>query len=389
MSLSRAATFAAVLTAAAGAVPRLIPLSNAADAGLMYPMVGLGTAGGGTDHGYGSYPECWASCLDAQCTRPDPTGGCAQYTQAAINTWFSLGGRRLDDADSYRNQDSVGRAIRTAVARGAVPRDEVFLLTKVGPYQPLGYAEVVNQSNTILNVTGLDYVEHIQLHWPSCLTGGGCGPSTDPACNAPGGVPAATYDDAACRLNSWRALLDVWKAGKARSVGVSNFNISHLEAIRAAGLTLPSINQLSFNLYHSVSERALVEYCNANGIVVSGYVPFARPDSWAQGPPCAPTPLTEPLVVAMAARYNATPAALQLAWQMAVGVTVNPRSQSAAHMLENLGAVDLTLSDADVESLWAAPQASCSTPACTNPVPYVAGATCANNEHLSPRPGGW
>lgn len=388
LSLSLRATALAALLGAAAAVappPKLLAMHNAADADLLYPFMGLGTAGGGTDHGYNSYPECWASCVDAQCTQPDPTGGCGMYTEAAINTFFSLGGRRLDDADSYRNQDSVGRAIRTAVARGAVKREDVFLLTKVGPYQPLGYAEVMNQTRTILNVTGLAYVEHVMLHWPSCLTGGGCGPSTDAACDAPGGVPAASYNDTACRLNSWRGLLDAWRAGLIRSAGVSNFNISHLEEIRAAGLTLPSVNQISFNLYHSRSERALVDYCNAHGIIVSGYVPFARPDSWAQGPPCAPTPLTEPLAVVLAEKYNCTPAALQLAWQAAVGVTLNPRSQNAAHMIDNFAAMELQLDGADVEALWGAPQASCSTPACTNPVPLVPGVTCANNEHVAPR----
>jgi diketogulonate reductase-like aldo/keto reductase len=82
------------------------------------------------------------------------------------------------------------------------------------------------------------------LHWPSCETGGGCGPSTDPLCDH----GSATYDEKGCRLSTWRALLDIWKSGLARSVGVSNFNVSHLEEIRAANLTLPSKNQVSFYL---------------------------------------------------------------------------------------------------------------------------------------------
>jgi hypothetical protein len=101
------------------------------------------------------------------------------------------------------------------------------------------------------------------LHWPSCETGGGCGPSTDPACN----FNASTYDDSACRLSTWRALLHLWKTGVALSVGVSNFNISHLQEISDAGLVLPSLNQVSFSLYHSVPERGLLEFCKAHGIL--------------------------------------------------------------------------------------------------------------------------
>lgn len=251
------------------------------------PAIGLGTAGGSTNKGYGNYPECWASCLDRQCLQPMAGDGCGMFTEAAIATWFQLGGRRVDDADTYRNQDSVGNAVGGGAAtcnacvpsiladarseRGrssssytpvgrrrrdqhpsssrhcvytldyrfdhlqirnaAIPRSEIFFQTKVGPDLPMGYNQTWNQTMVMLNVTGLDYVDHLMLHWPSCETGNGCGPSEEPACN----YNTSTYNDTECRLSSWRALLDIWKAGYARSVGVSNFNISHLEDIKNAG----------------------------------------------------------------------------------------------------------------------------------------------------------
>jgi len=214
------------------------------------------------------------------------------------------------------------------------------------------------------------------MHWPSCTVGGGCGPSTDPFCD----FGSATYDDKGCRLSTWRALLDIWHSGLARSVGVSNFNISHLEEIKAANLTLPSKNQVSFHLYHTVPERELLAYCNANNVLFESWVPFARPDSWVQQLPCAANPTVDPTSAGIAARYGVTNAQLQLAFQVQLGMSVIPRSQSAAHMAENLNVFDITISDADMATLWTLPQSICEPGACTNPV--VAGqypATCVNN----------
>ena len=237
---SALALAAALLVARSVAAPASVVLQNAADPGVVNTIAGLGTAGGSTDHGYGVWPECWASCLDAQCLSPNPNG-CKANTMRAIAQWFSLGGRRVDSANGYRNQDAVGAAINAAVAGGALKRTDIFFGTKVGSYLPMGYGETWNETAIILKTTGLEYIDHIMMHWPSCETGGGCGPSTDPLCD----YPSPTYDEKGCRLSTWRALLDVWKSGLARSVGVSNFNITHLEEIRAANLTLPSKNQVS------------------------------------------------------------------------------------------------------------------------------------------------
>jgi len=361
--------------APASGFPRTVLLKNAADANVSMPMAGLGTAGGGTDHGYGVHPECWASCLDAQCLQPNPAG-CAAYTEKAIAQWFSLGGRRLDSANGYRNQNAVGAAISAAIAPGQpLKRSDVFLVTKIGSYLPMGYGETWNETAIILKTTGLEYIDNLMMHWPSCETGGGCGPSSDPLCDW--GSP--TYDDRGCRVSTWRALVDIWKAGLARSVGVCNFNVTHLEDLRSAGLPLPSTNQVSFYLYHTQAEKDLLAYCNANGINMQSWVPFARTDSWVQQPPCAVNPVLDPAAAAMAAKYGVSSAQLQLAFQVSLGISVNPRSQSVAHMQENLDIFDVNITAADMNTLWTGfPQSICEPPACTNPV--VAGKnTCVNN----------
>jgi len=288
--------------------------------------------------------------------------------------WLQLGGRRLDSANSYANQDAVGRAVRAS----PVPRADIFLTTKTGSGNPLGFNETLGQVRQLLNATGLAYADNVMLHWPSCETGGGCQASTDPACDW--GAP--TYDDAACRVSSYRALLAAMDEGLILSAGVSNFNVSHLEDLARAGLPAPALNQISYSLYHSAPERALVAYCRAHDIVVNSWCPLQRPDSWVHAPPCAPTPVTDPRAAALAARLGggATPAQAQLAWQLARGVLPTPRSQNVVHMVENLGAARLAarLGEGDLAALDAAPQALCEPSKCTNPVrPGDFGETCA------------
>eukprot|EP01079_Euglenida_sp_SAG-EU17-18_P005414 gene5414-5427_t len=249
--------FAGVLVSAstclASAVGPSVPLKNAANAGMSIPAIGLGTAGGNKDHGYGAWPECWGSCFDAECVAPPPENytGCGPYVEAAQHVdartclWttasrprhrLQLGGCLIDDANGYHNQRFVGRAVRTS----GVPRGEIFYQTKVGAYLPMGYQASMAQLATALNATGMGYFDLLMMHWPSCATGGGCGnPGADDECQTTG----PKYNETACLVSSYRALVDMWKQGSIHAVGVSNFNISHLEAVQRAGLPLPALNQ--------------------------------------------------------------------------------------------------------------------------------------------------
>ena len=122
----------------------------------------------------------------------------------------------------------------------------------------------------VQTATRLPYVDLLYVHWPSCSTGDGCtdtGISTDPACQWGG----AAYDERNCRLQTWRAMVQIWRAGGARAIGVSNYNVTHLEEIEAAGLPLPAANQIPFSIYHSAMQAATIAHCAAKGILVNGY----------------------------------------------------------------------------------------------------------------------
>ena len=176
----------------AAAVMPSFPLANSAVAGLEFPALGFGSGA------YGSNPTCSA--------RPGCMGvgnGCGACAYESMLTWLQMGGRRLDLAYSYDNDLEVARAIRDS----GVPRSELFILSKVH----LGYEDALAQMEEILRDLETDHVDALLIHWP---TRGGSG--LDPLCYAGDSV-----DPAVCRISTWRALLEIFQRGQARSIGVS------------------------------------------------------------------------------------------------------------------------------------------------------------------------
>jgi len=319
------------------------------------PAIGVGTGGyTATNPFYGSWPENWNECIsDPTCTAADPPGAPGvSYCQAAISTWLTLGGRRVDTSTSYRNQKGVGQAIN---ASRRVNRSDVFVTSKVGPYLAMGYAEAKEQVGTMLAAGGLGtYVDLVLIHWPSCAQGGGCDANTTtPACMS--GQPS--YNATACRLATWAGLVELQAAGAIRAIGVSNFGIAELQEFIDAGVPLPSVNQLHHNIYGR-ADPAVVAFCAANGVHVQSYSPLGVPDHKTFAAPCAPTPLEDPVVLAAAAAHGMTPAQVLLAHQWGAGVSSNPRTMDALHMIEDLSAAGMAglLTPAEIAQLDARPQ---------------------------------
>jgi 2,5-diketo-D-gluconate reductase A len=338
-------TALAALSAQTWAAVPSLPLYNAAVPGLRMPAVGLGTGGYSNEaKGYGMYPECWDDAV------------CPGYINQAVTTWLNVGGRRIDNANSYQDQGTVG----AAVAASGVPRSEIFFLSKTGPSFPLGFADTLAEVATILNTTGLGYVDALLIHWPcpdnKCEAW--TNTSTDPLCN----VNSQTFSPTACRISTWKAYVQVFNSGKALSIGVSNFNATHLQEIIDAGLPLPAINQIPFHLYRSSSQQQTIDFCRAHNITVNGYSPLGIPD-WKTFPTStgmSTTQRADPVVQGIAAAHGVSPSKVLLAWQWALGIPVNPRSQNVDHMIENLNYFDLQLTQAEIGALSSRPQSTCS-----------------------------
>merc|ERR1711971_481408 len=188
-------------------------LKNAADIGVYMPAMGLGTG-----------------CQVGGC---DPSQPRSMASLNMASTWFELGGSRIDSAISYGIEPGIGLAMQ----RSGIPRNQIFITSKTGPGGlcfPIGYNETLRQAEEILRSLSTPYVDLLLVHWPvnwdpwapeGCPNGTGAPevrsiPTTDPLCD----TALASFSERACRLSTWRALLEVWNRGWARAVGVSNYN---------------------------------------------------------------------------------------------------------------------------------------------------------------------
>tara|TARA_B110001452_G_scaffold89748_1_gene73683 strand:- start:339 stop:1361 length:1023 start_codon:yes stop_codon:yes gene_type:complete len=290
-------------------------------------------------------------------------------------SWLQLGGRRFDGALSYGCDKGVGSAIRAS----GVPRNEAFVVSKIGPGGlplPLGFNETLSQAAQILDETG-SYIDLLLVHepfsyWPD-PTGAAKSPSSDPACN----LTSASYSATSCRLSTWRAMVQLWREGRVRAIGVSNYNSSHIDEIANSGLPMPAVNQIQFSPHHgpvhspctcgrstsrptaecgdSPAEQhescaALLAYLRAHGIAANGYSPF-------EGKASGGSLLTEPPLVRIAAAHNVTPSQAVLNWQWRRhGVLVNPTATRRDYQRLNLDFDGFALSEAEMRQLDAWPQ---------------------------------
>jgi diketogulonate reductase-like aldo/keto reductase len=334
-----------VLSSPPYSIPYVV-LQNAAESGQIMPAIGLGTgAYGNNPSNCSAWPETWRD------------GPCAQTVITAVSTWLQMayaGGVtsiRLDQANSYGDTITVGKAITLST----VPRENIWLLTKVGNGLAMGYADITAEFATILGNMSINYVDTVLIHWPTATA-----PSQEPACNSNDPNYNATF----CRLESWRALVDIWKSGGARSIGVSNYNASELEEIVIAGMPLPAINQIPLNLYRSSSQLETIAWCLRHNVVVNAYSPLGVPDyhTYNTSTGMASKMLDDPiLAMVTAAHPGFTPAQVVIAWLWKLGFPSNPRTLRIDHMDENLSALNgkLVLTEGEIAALNSRPQSFC------------------------------
>ena len=303
-----------------------VPLVNGAKPGTKMPAVGIGT--GAYVYEPRTEPgEIWT----------DPVA------EKAVTEWLKLGGRRIDASLSYRNQPGVARAIKAS----KIPREELFIVSKVGSGGlvsggALGYNDTLKQIPVILDTLQVDYLDLLLIHWP-----GPPGNSSDPECQ---GNPDTWR---ACRQSTWKALIEVFNQGKARAIGVSNFEKEHLEDIIlmscSSNQVLPAVNQVEFHPYWHEDE--LLSYCKDFNIVFNGYSPLSCPDWAPTKHHWNHTVLQEPVVVSIAQAHNRTAAQVILRWEWQQGVISQPRTVDPVHMKENLSIYDFKLTEDEMKQI--------------------------------------
>ena len=278
-----------------------VKLMNAAKDGLMMPVAGIGT------WGYGIPGEVWNDDI----------------AEKAVGQWLKLGGRRIDGSLGYGDQVGVGKAVKAS----GLQREEIFMTSKVNPVE---YNATLQQMDQILSDLQMDYVDLLLIHWPGSAFG-------------------TKSSNTKIRQSCWNALEYLYNNGKARAIGVSNFEADHIQDIVDLKSLLPSVNQVEYHPFWH--EDDLVDYCKKMNITFNSYAPLGTPD-W--GPPTRGwdhSVLQDPTVVKIAKAHGCTPAQVVQQWEWSQGIVVNPRTMNETHMKENLTFFSVQLTSDDMKAI--------------------------------------
>ena len=259
----------------------------------------------------------------------------------AVTTALEAGYRHIDCAAIYRNEAEVGDALQAAFSRGIVRREDVHVTSKLWN-NAHRKEDVIPALKKTLTDLQLDFLDLYLIHWPVAFRSGLEG--------FPEGESDFLTPDEAPVSETWMAMLDVRQQGLIRHAGVSNFSARKLETLANEGLEPPEMNQVELHPY--LQQDRLLAYCEANGILVTAYSPLGssdRPDTMKNDD--EPTLLDHPEVLRIAERHGVSAAEILIAWAIARGTAVIPKSTNPDHIRSNLEAGKLTLSEQDMRQI--------------------------------------
>jgi diketogulonate reductase-like aldo/keto reductase len=228
-----------------------------------------------------------------------------QATQRAVLEALKVGYRHIDTAAIYGNESDVGQAILDS----GIARSEVFVTTKLWNQQQ-GYESALRAFDRSLQLLKMDYVDLYLLHWP---------------------VPGKRHE-------SWRALEKLKADGRARSIGVSNFTVHHLQDLLSKSDTVPAVNQVEFSPF--LFQKDLLAFCVAHRIQTEAYSPLTRGQR-----------LRDATLVDIAKRHQKTAAQVLVRWALELGLVVIPKSIRPERIRENASVFDFKLSPTDHERM--------------------------------------
>ncbi|MFQ4147138.1 aldo/keto reductase [Arthrobacter sp. LAPM80] len=230
-----------------------------------------------------------------------------EETRIAVSEALAAGYRHIDTAAAYRNEAGVGAAI----AESGIPRDEIFLTTKLRNGEQGSPRAAFEASRKAL---GVDSIDLYLIHWP---------------------VPSqGLYTQA------WRELETMYAQGQIRAIGVSNFLPEHLEELLANSTVVPAVNQIE--VHPTFQQSSLAQKSRSHGIAVQAYSPLGQGKD-----------LSGDVVTGLAAKYGATPAQIVIAWHLGLGNIVIPKSVTPARIRENLAAAAITLTAEELAAVCA------------------------------------
>ena len=212
------------------------------------------------------------------------------------------GYRLIDTATAYGNEKAVGEAIRES----KIPREEIFIVTKLRRVHATGFDETISQCRESLQRLGLDYVDLYLVHAPP--------------------------EDISVRGDVWSAMEECLRLGLTKSIGVSNYGIDHLEAMLEYATILPSVNQIEVHPWLQRNELRKVN--EEFGVATMGYSPLARGHK-----------VDDPLLASIAQSIGCTPAQAAIKWVYDTGCITIPKSSNPNRIIENKASLKVDITD--------------------------------------------
>lgn len=223
---------------------------------------------------------------------------------AAVKSALRAGYRAIDTAAVYGNEEGVGEALRET----DVPREEIFVTSKVWNADQ-GYDATLKAFDASLERLGLSYLDLYLIHWPV----------------------AGKY------VETWQAMTELYKEGRVRAIGVSNFHINHLKDILDSSDVVPAVNQIE--CHPLLNQKEIRDFCQMNNIVLEAWSPLMKGN------------LNLPVLEELAKKYQKTPAQIVLRWHLQHGVVIIPKSVHDYRIRENAQIFDFSLTTADMDAI--------------------------------------
>ena len=225
----------------------------------------------------------------------------------AVKAAIKNGYRSIDTAAIYGNEEGVGKGIQEGLKEAGISREEIFVTSKVWNAD-LGYESTLAAFETSLAKLGLEYLDLYLIHWPV----------------------EGKYKDA------WRALETLYKEGRVKAIGVSNFHIHHLEDLLADAEIKPMIDQVE--LHPRLTQKELQAFCKENGIQLEAWSPLMQGQL-----------LDNETLKEIASKYNKSVAQVILRWNLQNGVVTIPKSTKEHRIIENADVFDFELTKEDMD----------------------------------------
>ncbi len=228
-----------------------------------------------------------------------------ESVRAAIKNGY----RSIDTAAIYQNEAGVGQGIKEGIELAGISREDLFITSKVWN-DDLGYEKTLAAFEASLEKLGLDYLDLYLIHWPK----------------------AGKYKEA------WRALETLYKNKKVKAIGVSNFQVHHLEDLMKDAEIMPMINQVEF--HPKLTQTEVRAFCQSHGIQVEAWSPLMQGQL-----------LDHELLKSIGAKYNKSVAQVIIRWDLQNGIITIPKSIKEHRIIENADVFDFILTDKEMEKI--------------------------------------